>query len=89
MQHQSTLPTTTETTDDVCPSCRGRGETPTGLYAGFSRVSMAWEVCRTCDGTGVHHECERCLDTGIDLEAPVNVAQPPACPCCHVGKAVA
>lgn len=71
------------TTTTYCPTCHGSGSVPTGGVAFGSAVSMSWGDCKTCGGTGTHVECDRCLGTGIDLEAPVNLASPPPCPCCH------
>ena len=69
-------PTTTPAT---CERCHGHGEVPTGhvnLYG-----TACYMPCADCNGRGFVRICDRCLDTGIDLEAPVNLANPPQCPC--------
>lgn len=74
-------------TDTItCSNCHGKGEVNTGMPSGFSACSSSWAICRECHGTGIVDvpcQCQRCFDTGIDLEAPFNAANPPACPMCH------
>ena len=80
MRHNDTTPTIHY---DTCPTCAGTGTTPSGHVNIWGPVHGA---CRACKGEGmvaVTITCERCLNTGIDLEAPVNVANPPQCPCCQ------
>ena len=71
-------PTTAPAT---CEHCDGRGEVPTGYVNLYG--TACYMICADCDGRGFTRNCERCCDTGIDLEAPVNLASPPPCPCCR------
>ena len=80
------------TTYEICPTCRGRKEVPGGVAHLAGAQACAWAQCRECDGSGVVPvtvDCGRCLDSGIDLEAPVNLASPPPCPVCHTQKEAA
>ena len=74
------------TTYDVCERCAGRGEVPGGVAHLAGAQACAWAECSTCNGSGVVPvtvDCEHCWGSGIDLEAPVDLASPPPCPDCQ------
>ena len=77
-------PTTTPATSETC---HGHGEVPTGYITLYGALS--YQPCDDCNGRGYVRNCDRCCDTGIDLEAPVNLANPPQCPCCQTEQEAA
>lgn len=80
------MTTTTHIHYESCDYCRGTGERPGGASYLAGAQACAWGVCIFCNGEGmvpVDYGCPACCDTGIDLEAPVNLASPPPCPCCQ------
>lgn len=70
-----------------CSECHGLGEVVTGESHLAGACAAAWGTCPACHGTKIEavgiYACATCLDTGIDLEAPVNLDTPPICPTCH------